>query len=162
MRRLVLYIDALILWLLLTWTVNYQSLLVGAVVSLLVALAFGKTFSQAPLKWFALHRYFWLIACFLPLFTWECIKANLDVAYRVLHPMLPIKPGIVKVRTTLKSKIGRTVLASSITMTPGTLVVDLKDEYLYIHWIWVRAQDVDGATSQIVRKFERVLERIFE
>lgn len=162
MRRFILFIDAFILWLLLTWTFNYQSIIVGIGVSLLVALVFGKSFSQKPVKWFEPQRYFWLIICYLPLLIWECIKANLDVAYRVLHPMMPIEPGIVKVRTRLKSGIGRTFLANSITMTPGTLSVDIRDECLYIHWIKVRAQDVETATSQIVKKFEGLLMRIFE
>lgn len=162
MRRFILFIDAFILWLLLTWTFNYQSIVVGIGVSLLVALVFGKSFSQKPFKWFKPQRYFWLIICYLPLLVWECIKANLEVAYRVLHPMMPIKPGIVKVKTRLKSGIGRTFLANSITMTPGTLSVDIRDECLYIHWIKVRAQDVETATSQIVKKFEGLLMRIFE
>lgn len=162
MRPFALFIDVLILWLLLTWRVDHQSLGVGVVISLIVALAFGKRYSQRPMKWFAPHRWFWLIVIYFPLFSWECIKANLDVAYRVLHPRMPIEPGIVKVRTKLKSEIGRTVLANSITMTPGTLSVDIRDEYLYIHWIKVRGQDVETATSQIVARFEGLLMRIFE
>ncbi len=128
---------------------------------MIVALIFGKVFSQKPLKWFEPQRYFWLI-CYFPFFAWECIKANLDVTYRVLHPKMPIEPGIVKVKTKLKSGIGRTILANSITMTPGTLSVDIKDEYLYIHWIKVEAQDVETATQIIVRKFEGLLIKIFE
>jgi len=135
---------------------------VGIGVSLLVTLIFGERFSRKPIKWFEPQRYFWLIVLYMPFFVWQCIKANLDVAYRVLHPKMPIEPGIVKVRTRLKSKIGRTVLANSITMTPGTLSVDIKDEYLYIHWIKVYAKDEENATRIIVKKFERFLVRIFE
>ncbi len=162
MRRVLLFIDSFILWLLLTWALNYQNSLVGVGVSLLVTLIFGKRFSQRPIKWFEPQRYFWLIVLYMPFFTWQCLKANLDVAYRVLHPKMPIEPGIVRVKTKLKSKIGRTVLANSITMTPGTLSVDIKDEYLYIHWIKVYAQDEENATRIIVKKFERFLVRIFE
>lgn len=162
MRRVILFIDALILWGLLTWRLHYQNWIAGVLVALVVTLAFGKRFSERPMKWFAPHRYFWLIVVYFPLFAWECIKANLDVAYRVLHPRMPIEPGIVKVRTRLKSEIGRSVLANSITMTPGTLSVDIRDEYLYIHWIKVRSQDVETATSQIVARFEGLLMRIFE
>jgi len=162
MRRLLLFIDSFILWLLLTWALNTQSLLVGIGVSLLVTLIFGERFSRKPIKWFEPQRYFWLIVLYMPFFAWQCIKANLDVAYRVLHPKMPIEPGIVKVRTRLKSKVGRTVLANSITMTPGTLSVDIKDEYLYIHWIKVYAKDEENATRIIVKKFERFLVRIFE
>lgn len=162
MRRFVLSVNSFILWLLLTWTLNYQSLIVGGCIALLIGIVFGESFSRKSIKWFEPQRYFWLIVCYIPLFAWECIKANLDVAYRVLHPKMPIEPGIVKVKTKLKSGIGRTVLANSITMTPGTLSVDIRGEYLYIHWIKVRAQDIETATSQIVDRFEGLLMRIFE
>jgi len=97
-------------------------------------------------------------------FVWECLKANIDVTYRVIHPDIPINPGIVKVKTSLKSDTGLTFLANSITLTPGTLSVDIdKDEgALYIHWIDVRYQDIKGATEEIVKRFEKILTEIFE
>jgi multicomponent Na+:H+ antiporter subunit E len=92
------------------------------------------------------------------------IKANFDVAYRVVHPKLPIKPGIVKVKTKLKSDTGLTFLANSITLTPGTMSVDIDKEngYLYIHWINVKSTDLEKATEIIVSRFEKILEKIFE
>ncbi|MCK4530860.1 MAG: Na+/H+ antiporter subunit E, partial [Candidatus Marinimicrobia bacterium] len=44
---------------------------------------------------------------------------------------------------------------------PGTLTVDIKDEYLYIHWIEIKHDDLEGATKDIVQKFEKYLEVIF-
>ncbi len=90
--------------------------------------------------------------------------ANIDVAYRVLHPNLPIKPGIVKVKTNLKTDTALTFLANSITLTPGTMSVDIdKDNgFLYIHWINVKDKDVEAATKMIVEKFEKILAKIFE
>ena len=101
---------------------------------------------------------------YLPIFLWECVKANLDVAYRVLHPNLPINPGIVKVRTTLESDTALTFLANSITLTPGTLSVDIdKDKgVLYVHWIDVKAKDVESASRIIVQRFETILKKIFD
>ncbi len=106
-------------------------------------------------------RIIWFL-WYLPIFLWECVKANIDVAYRVLSPRMPIKPGIVKVRTGLKTDIAKTFLANSITMTPGTLSVDIKGDVLYIHWIYVRDEDMEKATQIIVSKFEKHLKRIFE
>ncbi|MEA1973527.1 MAG: Na+/H+ antiporter subunit E, partial [Candidatus Cloacimonadota bacterium] len=94
-------------------------------------------------------------------FLWELLLANFDVAKRIISPKLPINPGIVKVKTKLKSPIGRTFLANSITLTPGTLTVEMKDEYFYIHWIDVTNDDIDGATRAIVSSFEKYLEVIF-
>jgi multicomponent Na+:H+ antiporter subunit E len=85
------------------------------------------------------------------------------MAYIVLHPALPIHPGIVKVRTRLKSDSGRTMLANCITLTPGTLTVDVsEDGHLYIHWIDVRARDVQHSTEMIVDRFEKYLIHIFD
>jgi multicomponent Na+:H+ antiporter subunit E len=76
---------------------------------------------------------------------------------------MPIHPGIVKVKTTLKNPAGRTMLANSITLTPGTLTVDITDdEYLYIHWINVKSEDIEQASRDIVARFETFLRRIFE
>jgi len=83
--------------------------------------------------------------------------------YRALHPKMPIKPGIVKIRTKLKTDSGITALANSITLTPGTLTVDVTDDgYLYVHWINVKAEDIEQATSQIARRFEWFIQKIFE
>lgn len=95
------------------------------------------------------------------IFTKELIVSNIDVARRVINPKLPIKPGIVKVKTKLNSRIAKTILANSITLTPGTLTVDIKGEYLYIHWIEIQHDDLEGATYDIVAKFEKYLEVIF-
>ncbi len=76
-------------------------------------------------------------------------------------PSLPINPGIVKVKTKLKSKMGRMILANSITLTPGTLTVDVQEDTFYIHWIDVETEDIDKATEKITRKFEKYLEVIY-
>ncbi len=89
------------------------------------------------------------------------VQSNFDVARRVVQPHIPINPGIVKVKTRLKSKVGRMILANSITLTPGTLTVEVKDDYYYIHWIDVTDMDVEGATEKIVAGFEKYLEVIF-
>ncbi len=159
------FISAFAVWMVLTWPPRVQEILIGIAVSLLVARLIGVGFGERtrrvhPLRLF--RRGLWLLY-YLPVLVWECFKANLDVAFRVAHPRLPIKPGIVKVRTVLKSNAGLTILANSLTLTPGTLTVDIDREggFLYVHWINVRDRNVEGATRLIVNKFERILERIF-
>jgi len=160
--RVVVFILALILWLLLTWTLNYQDFLVGMGVSFLLAIFVGDFLSKpSKKKILQPKRYLWFLL-YIPVFLYFCIKANFDMAYRVIHPKLPIKPGIVKVRTALKSRAARMVLANSITLTPGTLSVDIKDEYLYIHWIYVVSEDIEKATQIIVKRFESILKEVFE
>ncbi len=89
------------------------------------------------------------------------IKANFDVAYRVIHPRMPIKPGIVMINTDLTSDTGKMALANSITLTPGTLTMDVRGNRLLIHWINVKDAETEGATKLIGAKFERFLRVIF-
>jgi multicomponent Na+:H+ antiporter subunit E len=91
-----------------------------------------------------------------------CLKSNIDVALRVLSPGLQIKPGIVKIRTALKSDAARVFLANSITLTPGTMTVEMRDDVLYIHWIEVGAEDPVAAAQKIIGPFEFFLARIFD
>lgn len=161
--KIVLFILAYIVWIFLNWVPDWQHLLIGVFVSTLVAFLTGDLFPGRFTLLFDLKRYFWALY-YIPVFLWECIKANIDVAYRVAHPDLPIRPGIVKIKTALRSDIALTFLANSITLTPGTMCVDIdKDEgILYIHWISVKDIDVERATKIIVGKFERILKGIFE
>lgn len=163
MRKVSLFIVALIVWLLFTWPFSGTELTVGVLASLLVAWLVGDMFVQKPGALKDINRYLWFFY-YLPVFLWACIKANIDVAFRVSHPDVPIRPGIVKVKTGLKSDTGLTFLANSITLTPGTLSVDIDREngFLYVHWIDVKDKDVEGASKLIVEKFERILKRIFE
>ena len=63
------------------------------------------------------------------------------MAYRVLNPYLPIKPGIVRIKTSLTSEFAKTILANSITLTPGTLTVEVDGEDFYVHWINVSSDN---------------------
>jgi len=149
------------LWLLLTSTGNVQEVVAGAVLALLVAALGYKGFTSRGLRMFSPRR----LAClliYLPVFFWEMIKANFDVAYRVIHPRMPIRPGIVAIKTGLKSDIGKFFLANSITLTPGTLTMDVRGEYLFVHWINVTDEDVEKASELIGARFEKYLKAICE
>ena len=160
--RIILFVSALLIWVLLNWSITPACLITGSVVSFLVACLSADMFSKDAQLSGVFIRIFWFI-CYLPVFSWECFKANLDGAFRVIHPDLPINPGIVKVKTALKSDIGLTLLANSLTLTPGTMTVDIDKENgcLYVHWVDVKSQDIQQASELIVRKFERILIRIF-
>jgi multicomponent Na+:H+ antiporter subunit E len=79
-----------------------------------------------------------LFPAYLVYLFYEMARANIDVAYRVITGR--IKPGIVRIKPKLETDLGRTFLANSITLTPGTLSVDIDDETgdLFIHWINVQ------------------------
>ena len=167
MRRVIYFVLALVIWILLTWpfaddAVDMQVVIAGVVASLVVAILFHEILPKEHHIFVSPVRLFWFLA-YLPVFFYYVIMANFDVVYRALHPAMPIKPGIVKIKTSLKSESGITALANSITLTPGTLTVDLTDDgYLYVHWINVKSDDVEQASKLIVKKFEWFLKRIFE
>ncbi|MDD5255436.1 MAG: Na+/H+ antiporter subunit E, partial [Candidatus Omnitrophica bacterium] len=82
--RLVTFLISLAMWLLLSFSIDWQHLATGFAVSLLVALTMGDMFTEQAFKWFEPKRYLWFLIYVL-VFSWECLKANLDVACRVLH-----------------------------------------------------------------------------
>jgi len=149
------------LWLLLFWSVDPWVIGAGAFFAIIIGILLRNIYPASlakvlnPLRWL-----FFLI--YLPYFFYYCIKANLDVALRVIHPDVPIRPGIVKVRTTLTSEMAKTFLANSITLTPGTLTIDIDGQDMYIHWINIHTEDAARRTAEICGRFEPLLRRIFE
>lgn len=121
---------------------SLDELLAGAVISLLVALVSHRLLWERG-GWRLLNPWRWLVFLvylFGP-FLLAMAKANLDVAYRVITGR--INPGIVKFNPGLKTDAGRTMLANSITLTPGTLTLEVDEETgdFYVHWINVRHVD---------------------
>ena len=162
MRRLIYFVVSFVVWLLLTWTLEIQVVIAGLAASIVVALLFHEILPKEHHVFVSPMRIFWLLV-YIPVFFYYVIMANFDVVYRALHPKMPIHPGIVKIKTNLKTESGITALANSITLTPGTLTVDLTDDgFLYIHWINVKSTETEKATKHIAQKFEWFLKKIFE
>jgi len=160
-KKILEFLLILFMWIAFVWSIEIPDILAGAVVSFLVVWMFSDIFPKELVRLFHPIRFFWLLL-FLPVFIWHVIKSNIDVTYRVFHPEIPIRPGIVKVKTILKSELAKTFLANSITLTPGTLTVDFIEDNLYIHWINIISDDPEVETKLIVNKFEIFLKRIFD
>lgn len=161
MKWLLCLLSVFALWMLLFWSVDPWVIGVGAFFALIIGTLLGGVYPDGLPKVLNPRRWFFFLI-YLPYFLLQCVKANLDVAVRVVHPDVPIHPGIVKVRTTLKSEMARTFLANSITLTPGTLTVDIDGDDLYIHWINIRIEDPVRRSAEICGRFEPLLRRIFE
>ena len=158
---LYLFILLFIIWIALTSSFNWQELSTGIIISLVLSLFLYRRYSDLGLPPLEGRRVAFFFIYLLVLFK-EIIKANLDVAYRILHPKMPIKPGIVIIKTELKQDLAKMILANSITLTPGTFTLDILGDNLLIHWINVKTEDVDEATKIIGEKFEKYLRKIFE
>ena len=91
---------------------------------------------------------FWLIR--------EVVKANIDVAARILDPELPIHPRLVCVKARQKTELGRVILANSITLTPGTVSIDMQGHQIWVHSLTLEAaeEDVSGEMDRRVCALE--------
>ncbi len=161
MKRLTCLVTVFVLWVGLFWSLDLAVLGAGVFFALLVSTYLYDVFPDRIYMILTPRRWVFFLL-YLPYFFYYCLKANVDVALRVTHPDLPIRPGIVKVRTTLKSEMAKTFLANSITLTPGTLTVDIDGDDFYIHWINIHTDDPAKRTAEICGRFEPFLRRIFE
>ena len=149
-----------ITWLMLTSSLHWQEVATGAFLSLFLALFLASRYAALGLPAFSVVRLWRLGVFFLVLFA-EIVKANIDVAYRVLHPRLPINPGIVVIKTELSQDVAKVLLANSITLTPGTFTLDIIGDTLLVHWIDVKSEDTAEATRLIAGRFEKHLKAVF-
>ena len=114
-------------------------LAIGAVLAVVVGVLLRNRFIGKDLRMLNPVRWFTFLVYLFPLF-FAMAKANVDVAYRVITGR--INPAIVKIDPNLKTDMSLAILANSITLTPGTLSVDVdeKTNELYVHWINVDPQ----------------------
>ncbi|WP_297064705.1 monovalent cation/H+ antiporter subunit E [Thermococcus sp.] len=139
MPFIVAFVFAYIIWLVLTagtngllW--NTQELIAGLIFALIVGYTTRDVVGDKsvrflnPVKWIE-----WIV--YVPVLFWGMVKANLHVAYLVITGK--IRPGIVRVPVELENDAQYTILANSITLTPGTLTIDAcpEEKALYVHWI---------------------------
>jgi multicomponent Na+:H+ antiporter subunit E len=154
---LFLFVMLFTLWLLLTASLDPAELVAGLLVALVVTLISRphlEIFTGLRLTPSAIPSFF----AYLGVFLLALVRANLDMARRVLSPSLPLQPALVEVKTELQSPLGRLILANSITLTPGTLSVEVADGALLIHWIDAPPDiDIEGATRAIIQPFEHYL-----
>ena len=152
-----------IMYLLLSWSgkMSIQEVTIAFVLAVAVSFVlsnpsrpgFWSMKGLDPRRWWAFLRY-----VFGP-FAVGLAQANIDVAKRVITG--DINPGIVKFNPRLKSDIGRMMLANSITLTPGTLTVDIDDEgVFYIHAIALSSPQ--PSEEEICGVFGRWVRRIAE
>lgn len=141
----------MLFWVSITWRLHWQHLLVGAI-SCYAVTRFNQGLlllpAERPLlvratagKW---ARYFFLLLIAI-------FKANWDVAKIVLKPKMEISPGFVKYRTKVQKPLSRLILGNSITLTPGTLTVEIDDDLYVVHAL-TRAGAEDCAEWELMNR----------
>jgi multicomponent Na+:H+ antiporter subunit E len=147
----------------LSW--SYVEIIIGIILSAMVGVIARKLFVKKSFRMANPVRWLTFIAYIVGPFFISMAKANIDVAYRVITGK--INPGIVKISPNLKTDLGITLLANSITLTPGTLSVDIDEEKndLYIHWINVKDEALKKKPvdcKYICGNFEKWVRRVAE
>lgn len=161
-KPVAIMIGSFVMWLLLTAPCGVQDVIAGLLVSALVAWTVKDIAPRSLRMWLNPVRYMWLLAYLLVLFYY-IVKANIDVAFLVMHPAMPIRPGIVKVKTSLRHPQAITLLANSITLTPGTLTLHADEKgNLYVHCIVLGSSDPEELGAEIIGRFEPLLRKIFD
>jgi multicomponent Na+:H+ antiporter subunit E len=137
-------------WVAATGAFNFSNLLVGFIVGLLI-LVFTRRVVGAPRYLYKIRQVFGLVIFFI----WELILANLRVAYDVLTPRHHMRPGVIAIPLDAHSDSEITLLSNLITLTPGTLSLDISADrkVLYLHAMYI--SDIDEVRRKIKEGFER-------
>ena len=127
-----------VIWLLLRGDASPGNFFVGLIIALILIRFLRRTYQQERS-----FRRVGDIAHFLINFTRELIVANIQVLKIVLSPKMAIRPGIIAYKTDCKTPLGITVLANSITLTPGTLSVDISEDgtTIFVHTLDIEHPD---------------------
>lgn len=95
---------------------------------------------------------------YIPWLMYQIILSNIHVAYLVLHPKMPIEPSMVTFETKLKKDFSLVAFANSITLTPGTITVDIQEgKYFIVHCISRKVSE-DLLTGDMERKIAAIFE----
>lgn len=147
-------------WIAISSSLAVESVATGALISAVMAWVFARKFeiwggiNFSPLRLYHFVRY-------TGVFLVELVKANINMMRYVYAPRISVNPGIVKVKTGMKSPIGRLALANSISLTPGSLVLDMSKDSITVHCLDMRTIDADDPSRTIARPFEKHLEKSF-
>ena len=134
------------IWLLMRGDASPGNFFVGLLLAFILIFFLRRTYGQERA-----FRRWWDIVRFIFHFSWELIIANFQVLRIVLSPRLHIRPGIIAFKTECKTPLSITSLANSITLTPGTLSVDISedDSTIFVHTL--DFDDSDNVRASIRR-----------
>ncbi|HIE34346.1 MAG TPA: Na+/H+ antiporter subunit E [Candidatus Altiarchaeales archaeon] len=118
-------------WMLLSWELSFMNIVSGILGCLIVSYISYDLLIRGNIH-FSLRKTY-LLSSYLLYLACEIVKANADVAKRVLDPRMPINPRIIEFKTKLTSDGAKTILANSITLTPGTITIDVIGDRFYVH-----------------------------
>lgn len=122
-RILITFCILFLFWILLSGFFDAFHLIAGALCSTLVAFISHDLLMKGKGKKILLKTF--KLLCFIPWELWQIVLSGIDVAYRVLHPQMPIDPRVIEFETSLRSDFALVTLGNSITLTPGTITISI-------------------------------------
>lgn len=139
------------------------TLLTGLVATVAIAILLEPILIKRELKLRDALRIIHLFEYIVYLITIE-LKEHLSIAKLVFRRSMSVKPEVVKIPFDLETDYGITLLASTITNTPGTITlhIDRARKTLYIHWLTPKTRDPQSAKREIVGRLEDIIKRVLE
>lgn len=154
MRRFSVFLILLVFWLVFSGHFDPFHIGLGILCSALVAIfSYDLMFPDPPRGRTMLKT--WRFCVYVPWLLREVVKANLHVLYLLLRPRL-IRPQVVRFRPALDQELSKLLLGNSITLTPGTITMDIDDDEFHIH-----ALSNQAATALRTGDMERRVGRVF-
>ena len=152
-QYLALFGASYVFYLLLAGSLATFELVTGAISAGIVATALWGISLTTPLQPVRTGKQFARFVLYVPYLLYEIVKANLTIAYVVLHPDLPIDPEMVEFDAAVWSALPVTTLANSITLTPGTLTVDVSRRHFTVHTLTRESREglFSGTLERAVR-----------
>ncbi|MBQ3198779.1 MAG: Na+/H+ antiporter subunit E [Firmicutes bacterium] len=148
-----------LVWVGLTGDVSLPAFVKGLILGVIIIHIFGKR----TLKVLDLNiRHYWPLVQLVFIFMYELLVANLTVLVKVFSPRLNIKPGIIKVPIEVEGPFWITTLANMITLTPGTLTVEVSpdNKFFYVHCLNI--DNEESIVSDIKDTFEKKIQEVYK
>lgn len=146
---IILFLLLLIFWFILSFRIDLTIAIIGCVVSTMIVLfnydlVFNNT-ETTKLTFRMIGKFFVLLAVLI----FNIVKSNIEVARIVLSKKMPIDPGFVTIKNPLKKELNQALFGNAITLTPGTLTVDMNDEEIVIHGlVKEHVKHLDGSSLE--------------
>ena len=151
-----MYTVLFLFWLLLNGKLTAEVVGLGLVITALMAMLEWKLFGYSVKQELTILRKAPVFCAYLPVLFWEILKAGTVVGRDIVFRRYKLTPTLVSFHTDLKTDFGRFLLANSITLTPGTITVQVEGDKLTVHCLDKSMLDTspDGTFQRWIRKME--------
>lgn len=150
-----MFILLLLIWFIFNGKITLELTVLGIILCACIYLFMCKFMDYSIKQDIAIMEKSFFFLYYIGVLIVEIVKSNLQVMHLVLSDREVAEPVIIEYKTRLKTKIGRVILANSITLTPGTITISLEEDELIIHCLdRTMAEGMDDLI------FEELLERM--